>query len=140
MTEINCFRNKYFFLSNYFISIVKYEDMYYSSNEAAFQSVKLLNKEDRYPFSCLTPHEAKKIGRTVLLRDDWEKIKNKVMYDIVKDKFTRNSLLKYKLLETGNAQLIEGNTWNDTYWGICHGKGLNVLGNILMGIRNEFKE
>jgi len=88
----------------------------------------------------LSPHEAKSIGRTVLLRDDWEKIKNKVMYDIVKDKFTRNTLLKYKLIETGNAQLIEGNTWNDTYWGVCCGKGLNVLGNILMGIRNEFKD
>lgn len=137
MTAIKEFRDDYYFLSNFHICIVQYENIFYHNAEAAFQSAKLLNKKDRYQFTFLAPCEAKALGRQVLLRKDWEKIKYKVMYDIVKDKFTRNIKLKYKLIDTNNAQLIEGNTWGDTYWGVYKGKGLNMLGNILMGVRAE---
>ncbi len=61
------------------------------------------------------------------------------MYDIVKCKFSMNDGLKEKLLATGNVILVEGNTWNDTYWGYDLNKkqGLNKLGNILMQVRYE---
>ena len=62
------------------------------------------------------------------------------MYCILWAKFTQNSYLKECLLDTGNAELIEGNTWRDTYWGVCNGIGQNNLGKILMKLRNEFKE
>ena len=58
------------------------------------------------------------------------------MYDICKLKFTKLNFAQ-KLLKTGNQELVEGNTWNDTYWGRCKGRGSNHLGKILMRIREE---
>ena len=48
--------------------------------------------------------------------------------------------LREKLLATGNEELIEGNWWGDTYWGVCKGKGENNLGKSLMKIRTELQE
>ena len=59
------------------------------------------------------------------------------MYEIVLAKFSQNEYLKRRLLETGNALLIEGNDWGDTYWGVCNGRGKNKLGKILMRVRTE---
>ena len=87
----------------------------------------------------MTAGESKKAGRFIDLRDDWEYVKRKVMYDVVKYKFSNNNDLKQKLLNTFDAELEEGNTWNDTYWGICNGEGSNVLGFILMLVRAELK-
>ena len=39
----------------------------------------------------------------------------------------------------GEEYLEEGNTWHDTYWGVCNGKGKNKLGKILMQVREELK-
>lgn len=136
------FRGKYFFLSNYYKAPVMFEGLMYTNNEAAFQSAKLLSIGERKIFCNLEPNEARKLGRKVQLRSDWESIKDNVMYQIVKDKFTRNPELKKKLLETGNEELIEGNWWGDVYWGvdIKTGKGQNKLGKILMKVREELKE
>ena len=35
---------------------------------------------------------------------------------------------------------IEGNTWNDTFWGVCNGQGQNWLGKILMLVRSELNK
>ena len=59
-------------------------------------------------------------------------VKVKLMFVLVTEKFKQNPELKQKLLETGNQELIEGNTWNDTFWGVCNGQGQNWLGKILM--------
>ena len=90
-------------------------------------------------FTELNPSKAKQLGRKVKLRKDWEEVKTNIMYDICLAKFTQNQDLKEKLLKTGNAILIEGNWWNDTYWGVCNGIGENNLGKILMKIREELK-
>ena len=90
-------------------------------------------------FQNLLANEAKRLGRRVKLRPDWEDIKDEVMYEVVLDKFKRNDNLKEKLLDTANAELIEENWWNDTYWGVCKGKGKNKLGKILMKVRDELK-
>ena len=58
----------------------------------------------------------------------------------VKAKFSKNPILKAKLLATGDAELIEGNWWNDTYWGVCKGVGKNKLGKILMRVRDELNK
>ena len=60
------------------------------------------------------------------------------MYELIDDKFRRNVELKRKLIGTGNIELIEGNTWKDTFWGVYKGKGRNELGKILMEIRATF--
>lgn len=136
---IDEFRDKYFFLSNFYNAQVMYEGLLYSNNESAFQSAKVKNIENRKQFCELDPSTAKKKGRNVTLRNDWEKIKDQVMEDIVRDKFTRNLELRDKLVATGDYELIEGNTWNDTYWGVCKGRGKNILGKTLMKIRNELR-
>ena len=61
------------------------------------------------------------------------------MYDICFKKFSQSEELKKKLLDTGDQELIEGNYWNDTFWGVCEGKGQNHLGKILMQIREELR-
>ena len=61
------------------------------------------------------------------------------MEEIIYEKFNQNLDLKAKLLETGNAELEEGNTWGDTCWGICNGIGKNMLGQILMRVRTQLK-
>lgn len=134
---INEFKGKYYFLSNFYYAPVMYEGLLYQNNEAAFQSAKIKNIERRKQFCQTDPSTAKRKGRSISLRDDWEEIKDEVMYQCVKDKFTRNKDLKQKLIDTGNKELIEGNTWNDTYWGVCRGKGKNMLGKILMRVREE---
>ena len=62
------------------------------------------------------------------------------MFDIVLSKFASNPVLKNLLLDTNNEELVEGNTWNDTYWGACNGRGQNHLGKILMKVRSLLKE
>ena len=73
---IDNFKNKYFFLSNFYLSPVKFEGLVYPSVEHAFQAAKTLDKEERKEFAILkTPSDAKKKGRHCQLRSDWEEVK-----------------------------------------------------------------
>lgn len=137
---INEFKGNYFFLSNFYIAPVTYNGLTFQSNEAAFQAQKTLNEGQRRKFTRLAPSNAKKKGKNVPLREDWEKIKDKIMYEICLAKFSQNEDLKKCLLNTGNEELIEGNTWHDTYWGICNRRGKNKLGKILMRVREELRD
>ena len=85
----------------------------------------------------LSPSEAKRLGRRVSLRRDWEDVKVSIMEEVVRAKFTQNAELADKLLATGDAHLEEGNTWGDRVWGTVNGIGANQLGIILMKIRDE---
>lgn len=134
---INEFRGKYYFLSNFYEAPVTWNGLTYLNNEAAFQSAKTFS--DRECFTNLDPSSAKKLGRKVQLRSDWENVKDDVMYEICKAKFSQNTELKKGLLSTGNENLEEGNTWGDKIWGTVHGIGENRLGKILMRIREELR-
>lgn len=136
---INEFRGRYYFLSNFFETPVTWEGITYQNNEAAFQSAKVLDKSVREKFSALDPSSAKRKGRSVQLRHDWEKVKYDIMYEICLAKFSQNKELKTKLLETEDQYLEEGNTWSDKIWGTVNGKGQNHLGKILMRVREELK-
>ena len=136
---INEFKGRYYFLSNFYNAPVTYEGLTYQNNEAAFQSAKVLSKQERSLFTDLDPSSAKKMGRAVTLRRDWEEVKTQVMYEICKAKFTQNEDLRRKLLNTGTRNLEEGNTWNDRIWGTVDGVGENRLGKILMRIRKELR-
>ena len=136
---INEFRGKYFFLSNYYNCPVTYKSLTYQNTEAAFHAQKDISRSSE--FTKLNPADAKKLGRKVTLRKDWELVKDQFMYEIVLAKFKQNPHLIPKLLATGTATLIEGNTWNDKYWGvdIRTNIGQNKLGKILMDIRKLFQ-
>ena len=145
---INHFRGDYYFLSNFYQSEVIYDGLSYLNNEAAFQSAKVLDKKLRvnfnyngvsYDFRKLKPRDAKRLGRKLPLRSDWEEVKIQIMYEIVKIKFEMNPRLKRLLLETGDEVLVEDNTWNDRFWGVCNGEGENHLGKILMIVRKELR-
>lgn len=139
MSMIDRFDGKYRFLSNFWPHPVAYDGAVYPSNEAAFQAAKCIDPADRKPFESMNPGEAKRAGRRVKLRSDWESVKVSVMTEIVREKFAPGSDLAEKLLATGDAELVEGNDWNDTFWGMCRGRGRNELGKILMKIRGELR-
>ncbi|MEO2069577.1 MAG: NADAR family protein [Desulfurobacteriaceae bacterium] len=148
MNKIIRFRGKYFFLSNFYPCKVEYEGLVYPSVENAFQAAKTAPFR-RQQFTKISPKEAKKLGRKVPLFGDWEGRKVKVMKELVMKKFQQNEDLKKKLLETGDAILIEGNTWGDEFWGVnlrkpdptspWGYKGENWLGKILMEVREKLK-
>lgn len=139
--KINEFKGEYFFLSNFYEAPVTYRGLQYGSNEAAFQAQKCMTREETAEFTSLRPSDAKKRERKVQLRPDWEDIKVGIMEEIVREKFTQNITLQEMLLATGDAVLEEGNTWNDTFWGVHlkNGQGQNHLGRILMKIRTELR-
>lgn len=90
-------------------------------------------------FECRTPGEAKKRGREVPIDTEyWDSVKDEIMESLISIKFSKkNKDLRQKLLDTGKAYLEETNTWHDTYWGVCNGKGENRLGHILMEERQK---
>lgn len=140
MPRIDSFRGDYYFLSNFYEAPVTYDGVAYQNNEAAFQAQKCADYEARKQFSHLNASEAKKQGRTVSLRPDWEQVKMGLMRDIVLAKFSQHQDLTEKLLATGAAYLEEGNTWGDRIWGTVNGQGANHLGRILMEVREELRQ
>lgn len=141
MNPITEFRGEYAFLSNFYETSVKYEGLTYPSSEAAFQAAKCADPKARKAFQTMTPLQAKRFGRKVLLRPDWEQVKLQVMTDILKSKFS-NKTLQNKLLATRSATIVEGNHWNDTFWGVdlATGKGENHLGQLLMELRESLRK
>lgn len=134
---IDQFQGKYRFLSNFWNCPVTYGGITYQNTEAAFQAQKCTDPADRVHFSGLDPSNAKRRGRRVKLRPDWESVKDGLMADIVTAKFEQNPELAARLIATAPAELIEGNSWGDTYWGVCGGQGENRLGLILMAVRSK---
>ena len=134
----NFHQESYRFLSNFYMAPVTYKGYTFRNAEAAFQAQKCANAEDVRRFTSLSAKEAKALGRKVSLIPSWEEDKVRVMREVVKAKFLQNETLKEWLLATGDAELIEGNTWGDTYWGVDvrTGKGRNFLGKILMEVRD----
>lgn len=110
----------------------------YATVEHAFQAAKTLDLKEREMFQNVNPAEAKKRGRQVKIREDWEKVKVSVMKDLLIQKFSKG-VYREKLLATGNEELIEGNYWGDVWWGVCRGVGENHLGKLLMEIRNSLQ-
>lgn len=132
---IDCFDGEYDFLSNFYLCNVNVFGLDCISSESAFQCMKTSDAEKRYEIAHSLPSRAKKLGREVSLRADWNGIKDTIMFEVVFSKFSQNKDLGLKLLDTKDAILIEGNTWGDKYWGVCDGEGENKLGQILMKVR-----
>jgi ribA/ribD-fused uncharacterized protein len=158
MKMIDQFRGEYNFLSNFsphsvclagdsFIVGLKSKAPYidYPTAEHAFQAHKTTDIAWRQTCAKLkTPDDAKRFGRRgIILREDWEEIKLEVMYAVVLAKFEQHGGIRKLLLDTGDIELIEGNTWGDNYWGCIKRNsqwiGANHLGHILMQVREELR-
>jgi ribA/ribD-fused uncharacterized protein len=136
---IDSFRGEYRFLSNFWPVEVVFDDVVYASVEHGYQAAKTLSPMHRaYVRQAETPGEAKRRGRKVAMRQDWEQVKLVVMLDLVRQKF-KDPVLREMLLATGNEHLAEGNNWQDRFWGTVDGVGKNHLGRILMQVREEVR-
>lgn len=157
MKAIDKFEGEYSFLSNFHSSPVTYDGLTYPTAEHAFQAAKDWRPQVKKRMAALaTPGEAKKAGRGkvdlrtkdekwmnakplfVELGRGWNTERDNVMLGVVRAKFQDPELRKM-LLATGDAELTEGNTWNDKYWGVSNGAGENKLGKILMRVRGELQ-
>lgn len=144
---ISKFTGEYSFLSNFYHSPFCYQGNIYPTAEHAFQAYKTLDGTQRIIFHSadltndrteLSPGQAKQLGRKLDLREDWEEVKVDVMRDVLRAKFEFYPC-REMLLETGDQELVEGNHWNDTFWGVCRSKGKNTLGKLLMEVREELR-
>ena len=80
---IDHFHGAYAFLSNFYPSRIYYRGYWYANNEAAFQAQKTISPKEQLQFTKLrNPKDAKKLGREVQLRSDWESVKLMYMYEI----------------------------------------------------------
>lgn len=137
------------FLSNFYVGTpFKYKGIYFTNGEAAFQHEKSVyaldfNEVPAYSASFkgdTPPLQAKRLGRTMKINvADWERDKVRVMQQVIACKFKDRDLAN-KLLETGHSMLIEGNSWGDQIWGKCDGRGMNLLGVLLMELRGELRK
>lgn len=135
MTPIDSFQGEYRWLSNFWPALVIFDGDYYPTVEHAYQAAKTTDRSARIRIHrAETPGLAKKLGRGLAMRPDWDTFKLEVMLILLRQKFT-DPELRRKLLETGDRELIEGNTWGDRFWGVCGGTGENHLGKILMHVR-----
>lgn len=152
---INSFTGRWAFLSNFYLCKITQQGITYPSTEHYYVAMKI--KDDQiingqfYPSTDVreliarisTPGQAKRFGRTLKLRKDWDDVKLGVMEWCLREKF-KDSKLQEMLLQTGDEELVEGNYWHDVYWGVCScekcgNKGENNLGKLLMKIRSEIR-
>ena len=132
------FSGEHSFLSNYWPSPIRWEGDDYPTVEHAYQAAKCLDPVARGGIrDAPTPGDARRLGREVSLRPGWQRQRFHVMRQLLEVKFTSDPELRAKLLATEGAVLVEGNTWGDTYWGTCNGRGANHLGRLLMDLREQ---
>lgn len=141
MSSILRFSGDYSFLSNFYPVEVVYSHWLYRSVEHAYQASKTRIEFERQRIAqCPTPGEAKRAGKRVTLREDWsDELKLEIMHGLLRQKFKQEPFHS-KLMATGERDLVEGNYWGDTFWGVCRGKGQNHLGKLLMQVRTELRQ
>ena len=150
-TKITNFRGTYAFLSNFYKSPfevdIGFGKLTYPTAKHAYQAAKSNTQREHDKIRAApTPGRAKAMGRKILLGPAWvEEFPRLTMMKILRAKFTSSLYLTQSLLETGDATLIESNTWHDNRWGNCicykcrRTKGDNLLGELLMLVRSELR-
>jgi ribA/ribD-fused uncharacterized protein len=139
---ITSFQGQHRWLSNFWPCRIDYGLMTFSCVEAAYQAFKCSNPDQMAEFVGLNGAESKQHGKSVNVREDWDSIKLDVMRWALYQKFAVQDLrgetteLAVALTLTGERELIEGNTWRDTFWGVCNGVGENHLGRLLTEVRS----
>lgn len=138
------FHGENFFLSNFYPCSFVWQNHRWTSSEHAYQWSK--NPTEMFfeeISACKTPGETKRLAKLLDIkktRPNFHEVKVNVMTSILLEKFLQNPEILAKLLATGERELIEGNWWNDTFWGVCNGVGENYLGKTLMFIRDFYRD
>jgi ribA/ribD-fused uncharacterized protein len=134
------FKGEYAFLSNFYPSPIQVPvngDLWpFPTVENAYQATKSRDPYHWVIIGRMTPAHAKRAGRKILLRPNWDKLKLPIMEELVRLKFL-DPKLRLMLNATGDIDIIEHNTWGDTYWGVYRDRGYNHLGEILMRVRAQ---
>lgn len=139
---IDSFRGEYRFLSNFYPSVVPLDGHDYPTVEHAYQAAKFAPHDARRSTIRVlaTPGQTKRMCRRLgKPPDNWEETKVGVMLGLLYKKFSEPHLASL-LVGTGDALLVEGNTWGDTFWGAVDGKGKNMLGVLLHIVRYHLKK
>ena len=163
------FRQEFSYLSNFNVlkNKIHYLGYNYISVEAGYMAQKCDDIAWKKYCSTISPHgnaqgEMKKAAYKVDLVKDFRDKQLKIMLDLLRLKFRNNPELANKLVATYPRMIMEGNVWNDRYWGAtipkqkhCHlsdsGEleklyeefpqyfyvGQNYLGRLLMKVRDE---
>lgn len=152
---IGIFRGENHFLSNFYPCVITHDGIRYPSVEHYYIALKTNNKivkfnnkeyklkDFRLMVSNLdNPGLAKKVGKEIIARKDWDEYRMLVLKDGITEKF-KDPVLRKKLIDTGSQELVEGNWWHDNNFGSCFcdkckdKKGKNKLGKIIMKVRDE---
>lgn len=133
-------RDPFGFLGNYFKARFFIYGRWWSFVEAPYQAQKTFVQEEQDAiWAVVKANDSRLLGQKVTMRPDWDQIKRQTMKDCCMAKFLQHPELRKKLLDTGNEVLIEDSPV-DWYWGCgADGTGKNVLGQVLMEIREELK-
>ena len=135
---INRFEGLYFYLRNSAYSPITANGIIYPTVEHAFQAAKTSDNEIKAQIARMkSPGQARKRGHQLILPPDWDEVKVDIMYDLLKQKFSTYPDLMELLHSTGKIELIAGNSKDETFWGVCNGKGSNELGKLLMRLRER---
>jgi len=137
--NIKGFFYQYRWMSNFHLCEIPFIGLNFPSTENAYMAAKSMDMSTQIKFQTLDAKEAKKLGRQIELRPDWEQIKYDIMYHVNLVKYTKHDDLREKLFATGDKYLEETNWWGDRIWGVCQGTGQNHLGRTLMKIREELR-
>jgi len=139
MKSITSFKKEFEFLNNFYPAPFTWDNEVWPTVEHAYQAAKTTSDYNRRKIKgAKTPGIAKYTGKCITLREDWEEVKVLIMTELVWEKFDQDDGLRKRLLDTGSAELVEGNYWHDNFWGDCFCKkctdieGKNMLGCILV--------
>lgn len=140
---ISSFKDTHSFLSNFHPCVVVYERVEYPSLEHAYVAAKTKSELLRNEvLQKSKPGEVKRLGKK-FPKEDWytDEFRLSVMEYLLLQKFNPEThpILADNLLATGDEDLCEGNTWGDTFWGVCRGEGENNLGKLLMKVREHYR-
>jgi ribA/ribD-fused uncharacterized protein len=136
---IDRFTGEHRFLSNFYPAEIEYAGVKWKTVEHAYQAAKSEDPAYRERVRlALRASDAKGLGRRAVLRPDWDDVKVSIMETLVYRKFDSHPALRALLVRT-EGELIEGNSWGDTFWGVCNGRGENHLGKILMKVRGQLR-
>lgn len=134
---ITRFRGPFKFLSNLYPTPITYKGHTYCCLEAAYQAQKSLDPTIHEKFANIRlPYKARGMGHRIkTIRPDWFDIRIDIMEELLYIKFSHPQLKEW-LQCTGQSNIVESNTWGDTFWGVYNGVGENQLGTLLMKVRD----